>query len=123
MSGPERGAGRRRVRMLVDDLFFATRIETAARHLDVDVLPAADADRPDLVIVDLHSRRDPLATIRAIKSSATTRDVPVVAFLSHVEAALRDQAVEAGADLVLPRSAFTAKLPEILAGRLPGKKD
>ena len=38
----------------------------------------------------------------------------VVAYLSHVQVELAAAAKEAGADTVLPRSAFSAKLPEIL---------
>jgi hypothetical protein len=33
---------------------------------------------------------------------------------------LRTAALEAGADRVLPRSAFTAKLPQLLAGETTG---
>jgi CheY-like chemotaxis protein len=109
----------RRVLMLVDDLFFATRIATAARHLGIEVLRdlAAGGAAPDLVVIDLHSRRDPLAAIASLKAAPATREVPIVAFLSHVETGLRDRARAAGADIVLPRSAFTAKLAEILAGK------
>jgi DNA-binding NarL/FixJ family response regulator len=106
--------------MLVDDLFFAAKIETAARHLGVDVVrdaPDTAGDAADLVIVDLHGRRDPIERIRALRTEAP--GVPIVAFFSHVEVELRRRALEAGADQVLPRSAFTARLAAILGGAPP----
>jgi len=39
-----------------------------------------------------------------------------VGFYSHVEAATRDAAHAAGIDLVLPRSAFAARLADLLRG-------
>ena len=114
----------RTVLVVVPDLFFGTRIATTAQHLGVAIeqaelsraLEQCRARRPDLVILDLHAFGDPLALARSLKSDATTRDIPLVGFYSHVDQALREAALAAGVDQVLPRSAFTAKLPEILSG-------
>ncbi|HEU4391933.1 MAG TPA: hypothetical protein VFV34_29370, partial [Blastocatellia bacterium] len=71
---------------------------------------------PSLIIVDLNAGRlDPIELVKAIKSSEMRR-VPVLAFLSHVQVDLMRRAEEAGADKVMPRSAFSQRLPEILAG-------
>jgi len=112
----------RRVVAVVPDLFFAARIMATARHAGAVVrmaepaaaLAACRAAPPDLVIVDLHAAGDPLALVRALKADAATAAVPVVGFYSHVDTALRDAATAAGTDHVLPRSAFTVKLPELL---------
>src|SRR5947207_2584046 len=106
MGGCMGGRMSRRVVMVVPDLFFATRIATAAAHLGVvldSASPAelADACRrvgPDLVIVDLHGGGDPLGAIRALRASDDLRGTRVVGFHSHVDAALREAALAAGAD-------------------------
>lgn len=114
----------RRVLVFVPDLFFAARIAETARAAGVTVenaeLAAAvergRAATPDLVILDLHASGDPLAAVLALAADAATRGVPIVGFYSHVDSALRDRALAAGVDRVLPRSAFTARLAAILTG-------
>ena len=114
----------RRVVIVVPDLFFATRIVTAAAHLGVEIeqatpaglLAACTASAPDLVIVDLHAPGDPVAAIRALRADPATRDMRIVGFHSHVDVGLRAAALEAGADQVLPRSAFTVRLAGLLGG-------
>jgi len=109
--------------MLVPDLYFATRILATAKRLAVDVESVSDAKvrsrcleaPPSVLIVDLEGQGDPLSVIRDLKAAPETASVRIVAFYSHVLNALRLSALAAGADLVLPRSAFTAKLPELLA--------
>jgi CheY-like chemotaxis protein len=111
--------------VVVPDLFFATRIESTAKLLGVRIRPveiagalaACRSDPPELLILDLHAGGDPVALARGLKSNPATRDIPIVAFYSHVERELRESALAAGIDRVMPRSAFTARLPEILAGR------
>lgn len=114
----------RRVLVAVEDLFFLTRIQTTAQHAGIaieacraDELPARCASAPpDLVVLDLHAPGDPLERARELKRSPATASIPIVAFYSHVEAALRERAIAAGIDRVLPRSAFTSRLAEWLAG-------
>ena len=109
---------------LVPDLFFAARIGAAAKSLDVtveeaDMAHAVEVCRarpPDLVIMDLHAAGDPLAVARALKAEAVTAAIPIAGFYSHVNDAVRRAALAAGVDQVLPRSAFTARLPALLAG-------
>ena len=114
----------RRVVALVPDLFFATRISATAAQVGASVeWPAAGAAfeairgaPPALVILDLHAPGDPLALVRALKADPATRSLPVIGFYSHVERELRAAAIEAGVDQVIPRSAFTVRLPAILRG-------
>jgi CheY-like chemotaxis protein len=108
--------------VVVPDLFFATRIATTARELGValeqvdpaNALARCRESRPELLILDLHAAGDPLALIRALEADESTRGVRIVGFYSHVDQALREAAIEAGIDEVLPRSAFTVKLAGIL---------
>lgn len=114
----------RRVVAVVPDLFFATRIAATAARLGVTLetpapeqAPVAIRQRPpDLVILDLRAPGDPLALARALKADPATRSVPVVGFYPHVEGELREAALAAGVDQVLPRSAFTVRLAALLAG-------
>lgn len=115
---------KRAVIAAVDDMFFAAKIRAAAEHVGAEVsfkrnLPAlveaARDTKPALVIVDLHARQfDPLALARTLKQDAQLCDIPLLGFFSHVQTALMHQAKEAGYDYVLPRSAFTNRLAEIL---------
>jgi PleD family two-component response regulator len=108
----------------VDDLLFASKISAAARQLGAevvfarspgDVLRQARARRPDLVIFDLNSRQtDPLATIAALKADPELGGVRRLGFVSHVQTELIAAARLAGADDVMARSAFSARLAEIL---------
>jgi CheY-like chemotaxis protein len=114
----------RRVTVVAPDLFFAARIEATATLLGValetpapgEALAALRAHPPDLVILDLQAPGDPLALTRALKADPAMRGIPVVGFYPHVEGALREAALAAGVDHVLPRSAFTARLAGLLAG-------
>ena len=85
---------------VVPDLYFATRIAATAKAAGVT-----------LVLLDLH-QPDPLALVGECKRVAPS--VPVVGFFSHVETALRERALAAGADAVLPRSQFVGRLSALL---------
>jgi len=97
---------------VLDDLLFSSKIRNASTQLGLavrfartssDALAEMRSSVPALVIFDLDSRRtDPLGTI------------PTVAFASHVHTDLIEAARTAGMDDVLPRSAFTMRLADIL---------
>jgi CheY-like chemotaxis protein len=115
-----------KVIVVVDDMFFAAKINSAANiarrqiervksreHLEQEV----SGYFPSLVIIDLNSNRlDPLQTIEFFKSRPELNSIPIVGFVSHVQTELIRLAQSAGCDYVLPRSAFSQLLPEIIAG-------
>jgi PleD family two-component response regulator len=117
---------KRRVLAAVEDIFFASKIRGAAESLGVEYDTArsveaaaakAKSDPPSVVVADLHGLRcDPFALAETFKADAELRAIPLVGFFSHVQTELRERALAAGFDQVLPRSAFTQKLPEILSG-------
>jgi len=116
-----------RVAIIVDDMFFTAKINGAAAECGRKIervktreqLEALLADPPALVIIDLNSDRlDPLETISFFKTSAELSAVPLVSFVSHVQTELIRGAQAAGCDYVLPRSAFTQMLSNIVAGNL-----
>ena len=110
---------------LVTDLIFSTRIAGTAQKLGVpcrvvrssealeEAIAAAGPDEP-LVLIDLNADGiDATEAIRDVKAQRPT--LTVIGFLSHVQRELKRAAEDAGADEVLPRSAFVERLPELLA--------
>jgi CheY-like chemotaxis protein len=57
---------------------------------------------------------DPLALIRKLKADDLTKSINLVGYLSHIQGELKQQAQEAGCNMVLARSAFSQSLPQIL---------
>ena len=110
---------KRHVLAVIPDLFFATKVTATARASGVElelVAPQHAATRvaevrPALVIVDLHAE-GAVELVAALKAAAPA--VPVVGFFSHVETALRRDALAAGAGAALPRSLFANKLAVLL---------
>jgi len=115
---------RRVVLAVAPDLFFAARIAETARAAGVTLIqcPAGQArelcalEQPDLVILDLHGPDDPLGVVRDLKRDPATRGVPIAGYYAHVDQETRRAAEAAGVDPVLPRSAFTARLAQLLTG-------
>ncbi|MFL6228999.1 MAG: response regulator [Pyrinomonadaceae bacterium] len=120
---------KRRVLAAVDDIFFLSKIRGTAESLGVEfdsartveaAIEKSRANRPDVVIADLHSQRcDPFALARDLKDDPELRDVPLIGFFSHVQTELRDRALASGFDRVLARSAFSSQLVNML-GELAG---
>ncbi|MGH2436233.1 MAG: response regulator [bacterium] len=108
----------------VDDLLFTSKIRAAAKQLGVhvvfarspeDVLEQARAFRPALAIFDLNSQRlQPLSTLSELKADESLAGIRTIGFISHVQIALIAAARSAGMDEVMPRSAFVAKLGDIV---------
>ena len=109
---------------LVDDMFFGSKIRATAEAVGREVRFPRDVEsfeslmekeKPALIIADLHSEKfNCMALIENLKKDERYKSIFVVGFFSHVETALRKRAEEAQFDRVLPRSAFTQQLAEIL---------
>lgn len=112
--------GTRRVLGVLDDLLFTVKIADAAKRnglqtqfvkTEEDALAAA-GEQPLLVILDLNANSvEPIGLITKLKGMGK---IPVIAFVSHVQGELKQRAHEAGADMVMARSAFSTNLPQIL---------
>lgn len=108
---------------VVEDLLFLSKIQQTAKLVGVTVKPADLSKGPDgvaeesprAVILDLNHRScSALEVLRELKADPATRDIPVVGFVSHLQADLVAAARAAGCDLVMARSAFTQQLPLLL---------
>ena len=58
-------------------------------------------------------RRQALTLIPKLKSKLK-KGTSIIGFLSHVQGDLKQKAHEVGCDMVLPRSAFSQNLPQLL---------
>jgi CheY-like chemotaxis protein len=116
--------------LLCDDLMFASRITATARSLGLpvrtvrtggDLEQQAAKERPSCVILDLANPGLSLAEL--LSRLRPEGGVPlIVAYGSHVDAAVLNAARQAGCDVVLPRSTFVeglaAALPRWFAGQV-----
>src|SRR5258708_14491508 len=104
----------------MNDLFFQLKVGETAKEYEIEFMGDRNRDAlftlldppTKLVIVDLNSRNQPVATIERLR--ATQKELRVVAFLSHVQTELAAQARAAGCLEVMPRSVFTQNLAAIL---------
>jgi CheY-like chemotaxis protein len=114
----------RKILAVVDDLFFVVKINEAARRAGMlaeflksenSLVEKALAEPPSMIVIDLNcSSLAPVSLIETLRSKPELKNVSVVAFVSHIQGELKMQAQNAGADMVLARSAFSLNLPQIL---------
>jgi len=109
----------------VDDLFFLAKIQETARKLNIKVeFVKSDKEildqvgengeaKPSLIIFDLNSANAKPQTIHKLKSKLK-KQTSIIGFLSHLQGDLKLKAMEAGCDMVVPRSAFSQNLPQLL---------
>lgn len=112
------------VLVAVDDLLFSSKIRATAKQAGVELVFARSREevfdqarrmRPALAIFDLNSGKvDSVATIAALKNDPELSSIRTLGFASHVHADLIAAARQAGADQVVPRSAFAGNLAQIL---------
>jgi CheY-like chemotaxis protein len=123
---PMREDSNSRIFAFVDDLFFAAKIQETARKLNVKVEFAKNdkdlaermqqngEEKPSLIIFDLNNANaKPLTLIPKLKAKLK-KGTSIIGFLSHVQGDLKQKAHEVGCDMVLPRSAFSQNLPNLL---------
>jgi len=110
-----------RILALEKDLFFAVKMRDTLRHYDMEVttvrtLAAFEqhlmaGDGPALVIVNTATTGGDWE--EAIRQ-ARTRDLPVLAFGSHMDLEARAKALDAGASRVVANSKFTSDMPGLV---------
>jgi hypothetical protein len=116
-----------RIFFFIEDLFFLAKIQETAKKLgvkvgflkaDKDIIArlssVPDDEKPSLIVFDLNNAAaKPLTLIPKIKAKLK-RGTSVIGFLSHLQGDLKVKATEAGCDMVMPRSAFSQNLPNLL---------
>lgn len=115
----------------VEDLFFRSKIEATARHLNVPVrftnltglAQALRQGETAALLLELSANGETLEAVRKLRKEKETRDLPIVGFLSHVDRQLAQDAESAGVTRVMPRSQFSETLPDLVMDLLaPGTK-
>ena len=116
-----------RIFCFIDDLFFQAKIQETSRKLGIKVefvkgdkdsvqrlLDLGEAEKPTLLVFDLNNlNAKPMTLIPKFKAKLK-KATSVVGFLNHLQGDLKAKAVEAGCDTVMPRSAFSQSLPNLL---------
>ncbi len=115
--------------LLSRDLIFTSKVTGTARMLGFQVLTAGNAAlalamieqwHPKAVFVDLAAgelvKTEALVAYRTAAGAGTT----FIAFGSHVDTDGLAAASDAGCDLVMPRSKFSAELPDLVKRHLGG---
>ncbi len=126
-AAPVRHDAPTRIFCFIEDLFFLAKIQETARKLGVKVefvkgdkaavarvLDAPENERPTLLVFDLNNlNAKPMALIPKFKTKFK-KAVSIIGFLNHLQGDLKMKAIEAGCDVVMPRSAFSQSLPILL---------
>ena len=115
-----------RIFAFIEDLFFMAKIQETAKKLNVKVefvksdkemmekMRQNGEEKPSLIIFDLNNASvKPLSLIPKLKNKLK-KGTSIIGFLSHVQGDLKQKAHEVGCDMVLPRSAFSQNLPQLL---------
>uniref|UniRef100_A0A372INQ2 Response regulator n=1 Tax=Paracidobacterium acidisoli TaxID=2303751 RepID=A0A372INQ2_9BACT len=116
-----------RIYCFIEDLFFLAKINETARKLgikvafvknDKEVLATltggSEEERPSLIVFDLNNANaKPMTLIPKIRAKLK-KGTSIIGFLSHLQGDLKVKAIEAGCDMVMPRSAFSQNLPNLL---------
>ena len=112
----------KRILAVVSDLFFSVKLADAAKRAGLalefvkepkEVLAKAK-QRPSLIVFDLNfDAAQPLKLIAKLKGDSETKGISLLGYLSHVQGELKQQAHEAGCNMVLARSQFSQTMSEI----------
>ena len=111
----------------IEDLFFTAKIQEVAKQQGVKVAfmkpdkdvvahlaELHDHEHPSLIVFDLNNTAaKPLTLIPKLKNKLK-KGTSILGFLSHLQGDLKQKAVEAGCHTVMPRSAFSQNLPNLL---------
>jgi hypothetical protein len=116
-----------RIFCFIEDLFFQAKIQETSRKLGVKVefvkgdkesvarlTDVPDAERPTLLVFDLNNlNAKPMTLIPKFKAKLK-KATSIIGFLNHLQGDLKMKAIEAGCDTVMPRSAFSQSLPNLM---------
>ena len=116
-----------RIFCFIDDLFFQAKIQETAKKLGVKVefvkgeketvtriIDTPEGEKPTLVVFDLNNlNAKPMTLIPKFKTKFK-KATSIIGFLNHLQGDLKMKAIESGCDTVMPRSAFSQSLPNLL---------
>jgi CheY-like chemotaxis protein len=120
-----------RVAALIEDLLFGSKVQAAleAAGHEVDLISGAveawdEVGGIDVLVIDLTSPDvDGVQLLETLASGGELHDVRTLGFFAHVQPEVRERALAAGFDLVVPRSRMAregAQLVEVLLTKQGG---
>jgi len=112
-----------RVAALIPDLLFGSKVQAALRaaghEVDLvsgDVEAWAQADGIDVLVVDLTAdEADAIALVETLAAGGGLGGARTLGFFAHVHPEVRDRALAAGFDRVVPRSRMAREGPALVA--------
>jgi CheY-like chemotaxis protein len=115
-----------RVAALIPDLLFGSKVQSALQDAghEVDLVSGEveawdEVGGIDLLVVDLTSPDvDGVEIFETLASGGELHGVRSLGFFAHVEPAVRERALQAGFDLVVPRSRMAREGARLVEGLL-----
>ena len=126
-----------RIFCFIEDLFFLAKINEISKKLGVKVQFVKEIEpileragdevpedqRPALVVFDLNNANiKPLTLISKLRAKLK-KSTSIIGFVQHVQGDLKIKAQEAGCDMVMPRSAFSSNLANLLRRHAESDED
>jgi CheY-like chemotaxis protein len=115
-----------RVAALIGDLLFGSKVQAAleAAGHEVDLITGAlgawdEVGGIDLLVIDLTSPDvDGVELFETLATGGELHDVRTLGFFAHVQPEVRERALAAGFDLVVPRSRMAREGAQLVEGLL-----
>jgi CheY-like chemotaxis protein len=119
-----------RVAALIPDLLFGSKVQSAlqAAGHEVDLIASEveawdEVGGIDLLVVDLTSPDvDGVELFETLATGGELHGVRTLGFFAHVQPEVRDRALRAGFDLVVPRSRMAREGAQLADGLLAGER-
>ncbi len=102
-----------RVALVASDLMLASRVQSALAQAGHEVTLHGDPAAAELVVVDCMEDGVDLVALGAL-------DVPKLGVFAHTRPEVREEALAAGFDVVVPRSRMVREGPVLVAKLLTG---
>ena len=112
----------KKVLAVIEDLFFTVKINEAAKQAgltpefvrtEIDAMERAKL-QPAVIVIDLNCASiDAVRLIGELKAMPEVQGINLLGFVSHVQGQLKQQAQQAGCNMVLARSAFSQNMNQI----------
>ena len=118
-----------RVAALIGDLLFGSKVQAAleAAGHDVDLITGAveawdEVGGIDVLVIDLTSPDvDGVELLETLATGGELHAVRTLGFFAHVQPEVRERALAAGFDLVVPRSRMAREGAQLVEGLLANK--
>jgi CheY-like chemotaxis protein len=115
-----------RVAALIPDLLFGSKVQSALQDAghEVDLITGEleawdEVGGIDLLVVDLTSPDvDGVEVFETLATGGELHEVRSIGFFAHVEPEVRERALQAGFDLVVPRSRMAREGARLVEGLL-----